>query len=473
LQGFFPAIFINDSIVAYRKVKPMSIKERIAAQLPAWRERVSSLKKEYGNFKVCDVTVDQIYGGIRGVQISVSDVSYVDPPTGIRLRGYTVPQVLDLLPRAPGSEIPLVGGLYYLLMTDELPSEADALEVEAEWRQRSTIPAYVYQILHSMPPDTHPMTLFSQGIMAMANDSVFAKKYREGLQKNGFWEYYLEDSLNLTARLPILAAFIYNLKYRNSDFIAPNPDLDWAANFAWMIGRGDNHRYTELSRLFFVLHSDHEGANVSAHATHLVCSALSDVYLGSAAGMTGLAGPLHGLANQECLRWLLNTYEHFGRLPSETELEAHLRSLLAHGELIPGYGHAVLRTTDPRFTAQLEWGEKYCPEEELFKLVKMVYKTLPPILTELGKVSNPWPNVDAINGVLQYHFGLQEFDFYTVLFGVSRILGLTCHTVWARALGKPIERPKSLTTCMLEDMVGSQHTLALDARRAAAGVTNA
>ncbi|TLN28626.1 citrate (Si)-synthase, partial [bacterium] len=211
--------------------------------------------------------------------------------------------------------------------------------------------------------------------------------------------------------------------------------------------------YRDLARLFFLLHSDHESGNVSAHASHLVSSALSDVYYSCSAGMNGLAGPLHGLANQECLKWLLDLHAAFPDLPSCAQLEHYIWDYLNSGRVIPGYGHAVLRVTDPRFTAQLEFGKKHMPDDELFQLVTQVYECLPGILVKQAKIKNPWPNVDAINGVLQYHYGVREFDFYTVLFGISRILGLTAHAVWSRALQKPIERPKSLTTRMLEEMV--------------------
>jgi citrate synthase len=434
----------------------MIIYDKINAQLPAWRDRVSRLVKNYGSFKVCDVTVEQIYGGIRGVQIQVSDISYVDPPTGIRLRGYTVPEILQLLPKARGSEFPLAGGLYYLLMANELPDEEQAWMVENEWKKRADVPGYVFDMINAMPPDTHPMTLFSQAVLAMQHDSVFSQQYYEGVLKNDYWKYYLEDSMNLTARLPVIAAYIYNKKYRNLKSAVPHPDLDWAANFGYMIGKGDDREYQDLSRLFLILHSDHEGGNVSAHAAHLVGSALSDVYYACSAGLDGLAGPLHGLANQECIRWLLSVREAIGNTPTEAEFEAFAWSELKAGKLLPGYGHAVLRTTDPRFTAQLEFGEKYMPDDELFQLVKLIYKVLPGVLMKHGKVKNPWPNVDAINGTMQYHYGVTQFDFYTVLFGLSRVLGFTAHLVWARVLGKPIERPKSLTTRMLEDMVSEE-----------------
>jgi citrate synthase len=431
----------------------MKIRDKIAEQLPDWRARRTRLMKEHGYFKVCDVTVEQIYGGIRGVQVQVSDISYVDPEEGIRLRGYTIPEILEQLPKEGNAEYPMMGGLYYLLLVGEMPTFEDAIEVENEWRSRGEIPEYVHTVLRSVPHETHPMTMFSLGVMLLQNLSRFQKGWLNGLKKEDYWELYLEDSMDLMAKIPALAAFIFNLKYRNGEIVPPDPNLDWGANFAYMIGKGEDKRYQDLARLFFVLHSDHEGGNVSAHTSALVASALSDIYLSASAGLNGLAGPLHGLANQECLRWLLNVREAFPHFPTKAELEAWVWDYIKSGQVIPGYGHAVLRTTDPRFTAQLEFGMKYFPDDEIFKLVNLVYEVVPNVLKQLGKVSNPWPNVDAINGALQYHFGVSQFDFYTVLFGVSRISGFTAHAVWSRALMKPIERPKSLTTAMLEDMI--------------------
>lgn len=431
----------------------MIIHEKIEAQLPAWRERVKRLVKEHGSFKVGEVSVEQLYSGIRGVQIQVSDISYVDPQEGIRIRGYTIPELLEKLPKPKGAEYPLAGGIYYLLMVDELPTYEQAMEVEEEWKRRSRVPLYVYDLIRAMPSCAHPMTMFSQAILALNCESVFAERYNEGMPKSEYWKATLEDSLNLTAKLPNIASFIYNLRYKGGRHTRPDPDLDWSGNFANMLFPGDVE-YQDLMRLFIVLHSDHEGANVSAHTSHLISSTLSDVYYATSGAMNGLAGPLHGLANQECLRWLLSVRDHFGGLPTKEQLADFARQTIQSGQVIPGYGHAVLRVTDPRFTAQLKFGEEKFPDDELFRLAKMVYEVVPGVLMDTGKVKNPWPNVDALNGTMQHHYGVTEFDFYTVLFGVSRTLGLNSHAVWARALGKPIERPKSLTTQMLEDMIG-------------------
>jgi citrate synthase len=316
---------------------------------------------------------------------------------------------------------------------------------------RGKVPQYVFDVLRAMPRDTHPMTMFSTAVLVLQRESSFARRYSEGMKKDIYWEPMLDDSLDLTAKLPEIAAYIYRMKYKGDTFIAPDPKLDWGANFAYMMGVEDKG-YEDLSRLYFLLHSDHESGNVSAHTTHLVASALSDIYYATSAGLDGLAGPLHGLANQECLKWLLDVYKKYGRVPGKDELRQFAWDTLNGGQVIPGYGHAVLRKTDPRFTAQMEFGKKHMPNDDVFKLAALVYDVVPEVLKEQGKAKDPWPNVDAISGTLQYHYGVREFDFYTVMFGVSRLLGVTANTVWARALGQPIERPKSLTTKMLEDI---------------------
>lgn len=429
----------------------MQVQEKIAGELPAWRERVRQLTKEYGATVVGKITIDQIYGGMRDIEGLVTDISYVDPQVGIRFRGFTIPELLAKLPKPHGASIPYVGGLYYLLLTGEIPTTAQAQQVEAEWKARAFVPQHVVNVLHAMPDDTHPMTMLSMAVLALQPASVFAKRYTAGMKKDEYWIPMLEDSLNLIAKLPEIAATIYCIKYKKCEVYVPDPNLDWGGNFARMMGV-HNPEYEDLSRLYFILHSDHESGNVSAHAVHLVGSALSDIYYAFAAGLNGLAGPLHGLANQECLGWLKSVYDRFGRVPSEGELAQYANETLAAGKVIPGYGHAVLRVPDPRFMAQLEFGKKYLPDDEMFRLASLVYKVIPDILKATGKVKNPWPNVDAISGTLQYHYGVRELDFYTVLFGVSRALGVTANAVWARALNQPIERPKSLTTAMLEEL---------------------
>ncbi|MFN8383196.1 MAG: citrate (Si)-synthase [Anaerolineales bacterium] len=431
----------------------MILHEKISAQLPAWRERIKSLSKEHAEVKVAEVNVGQIVGGMRDIKSLLSDISFVDPAHGIIFRGLTIPELLKALPKARGGKMPLVGGLYYLLMIGEVPTKEQAQEVEAEWAKRAIVPDYVYKMLKTMPKETHPMTLLSQAVLALQNGSVFASKYHS-MKKDVYWEAALEDSLDLTAKLPVIAAYIYRMKYFGESAKPKyNPKLDYGANFSKMMKISDKKGYSELARLYFILHSDHEAGNVSAHTMHLVGSALSDPYLSFSASLNGLAGPLHGLANQECLGWLLEVHKKFGGVPSREDLYKFAWDTLNGGHVIPGYGHAVLRVPDPRYMAQMEFAKKRFPDDELIRLADLVFDVVPAVLKEQGKAKNPAPNVDAISGTLQYYYGVRDFDFYTVLFGVGRALGVTANYVWARALGMPIERPKSLTTKMLEEVV--------------------
>lgn len=431
----------------------MILHEKLSAQLPAWRERVKSLAKEHGDVVVDKVTVGQVIGGMRDIKSLLTDVSFVDPAEGIRFRGMSIPEVLKALPKAKGGKMPMVGGLFYLLLIGEVPTKEQALEVETEWAKRASVPDHVYKMLKSMPKETHPMTLFSQAVLALQSGSVFANKYHE-MKKDQYWEAALEDSLDLTARLPVIAAYIYRMKYFGENSKPKyNPKQDYGMNFARMMKVADKKGYADLARLYFILHSDHESGNVSAHTMHLVGSALSDPYLSFSAALNGLAGPLHGLANQECLGWLIDVKEKFDGVPTREQLYQFSWDTLNSGHVIPGYGHAVLRVPDPRFTAQMEFAKKRFPDDELIRLADMVFDVVPQVLREQGKAKNPAPNVDAISGTLQYYYGVRDFDFYTVLFGIGRALGVAPNYVWSRALGMPIERPKSLTTKMLEDVV--------------------
>jgi len=429
------------------------LKEKLKEKIDGWRPRTTRLLKEYGDTKVGEVTIAQVIGGMRGVKCLTTDISYLDPYEGIRFRGYTIPEVLEKLPKVPGGEMPYVEGFLYLLLTGDIPTEQEALEVVEEFKKRHQTPKYVFDVLKAMPKDSHPMAMFSAAIVSMEKESEFVKQYNRGISKMEYWEPTFEDALNLWAKLPQIAAFIYRWKYKNGEIIDPDPKLDMGGNFAHMMGI--DKPYDDVARLYFILHSDHESGNVSAHTGHLVASALSDIYYAISAMIDGLAGPLHGLANQEVLRWIQGVMDKMGgKIPTEDEMKKFVWDTLNSGQVIPGFGHAVLRKTDPRYQAQREFCLKHLPDDPIFKYVDVLYKVVPPILEEQGKAKNPWPNVDAQSGVIQWYYGLREYDFYTVLFGIGRALGVCSNIVWDRALGYPIERPKSLTTDMLEEIAG-------------------
>jgi len=435
------------------------IKERFKAKADQMNSQIRELLKEHGHKPIGEVQLSQLYQGMRGMTGLVTETSLLDAQEGIRFRGYSIPELQEKLPKVPGGSEPLPEGLFYLMLIGELPSEEDVHHVTSVLQRRSHVPNHVFATIESLPLTTHPMTQFVVGVMALQTESHFAKRYAAGMNKKDYWEAVFDDSMDLIARLPRVAAYIYRRKYKSGEHIQPNGLLDWAGNFAHMLGYEDNN-FKALMRLYMTIHADHEGGNVSAHTTHLVGSALSDPYLSFAAGLNGLAGPLHGLANQEVIKWIFEMQEQLKTdSPTKEQIAEYVKKTLQEGKVVPGYGHAVLRKTDPRFTAQMEFGKKHMPDDKLVNTVWNIYDVVPPILQSLGKIKNPWPNVDAHSGALLLHFGLKEYDYYTVLFGVSRALGVLASLCWDRALGFALERPKSVTTDSVKKWIKGEYQI--------------
>lgn len=430
-----------------------TIKESFKIKADQVGAEIKQLLKDHGSKVIGEVTLSQIYQGMRGITGLVTETSLLDANEGIRFRGYSIPELKEKLPTAANGSEPLPEALFHLMLLGELPTQEQADIITSTLQRRSHVPNYVFDTIEALPVTSHPMTMFVVGIMALQNGSHFAKAYASGMNKKDYWDATFDDSLDLIARLPRIAAYIYRRKYHNGQHIEPNGLLDWAGNFAHMMGYEDEG-FKELMRLYMTIHADHEGGNVSAHTTHLVGSALSDPFLSFAAGMNGLAGPLHGLANQEVIKWIFEMREALGvELPSQEQIAEYVKKTLSEGKVVPGYGHAVLRKTDPRFTAQMDFGKKHMPNDPLVQTVWRIYETVPGILNGLGKVKNPWPNVDAHSGALLVHYGMVEYEFYTVLFGVSRALGVLASLCWDRALGMPLERPKSVTTDLVKQWI--------------------
>ncbi|KAJ7475655.1 citrate synthase-like protein [Mycena latifolia] len=432
--------------------KNTTLKERLAELIPLELENVKRVRAEHGKKAFGPVIVDQLYGGMRGLPALIWDGSVLDADEGIRFRGKTIPECQELLPKAPGGAEPLPEGLFWLLVTGEIPTQEQVTELSKDWAARSAIPEFVEEILDRCPPTLHPMSQFSLAVTALNHNSAFAKAYQDGVSKKEYWGPTFEDSMDLIAKLPNIAGRIYKNVFGEGKLPAIDPTKDYSHNLSTLLGFGDNAAFVELMRLYITIHSDHEGGNVSAHTGKLVGSALSDPFLAFAASLNGLAGPLHGLANQEVLLWLSKMQSQIGENASDEAVKEYVWATLKGGQVVPGYGHAVLRKTDPRYTAQREFALKHLPNDPLFKLVGQIYNIVPDILLEAGKAKNPWPNVDAHSGALLTHYGLTQMQFYTVLFGVSRAFGVTAQLIWDRALGAPLERPKSYSTAAIEKM---------------------
>lgn len=420
-----------------------ALKDKFASQIPGIRDELKAIAKDHADHKISDVTVAQAYGGMRGVKAMICDTSVVDPAKGLIIRGRPILELTDKIPEE----------IFFLLMTGDLPTESELKNLQDEYKKRAEVPDYVWKVLEAMPKDSHPMCMLDTGILIMEKESKFRKRYTEGMKKTDYWDPALEDSLDLLAKLPGLAAGVYRMRYDKGPRIPYDPNLDWGANYAHMLGN-DNEDFYKAMRLYLTLHCDHEGGNVSANTCHTVGSALSDAYYAVSAGLNGLAGPLHGLANQECLGWILEVVDEFGGVPTDDQLKDYAWKTLNAGKVIPGYGHAVLRCPDPRFVAFVNFGAEYCKDDAVYQTVKKVFDIIPGVLKEHGKAKNPQPNVDAGSGAILYHFGLTEFPYYTVLFAVSRSMGMCSQLVINRAMGTPITRPKSVSTEWIKKEVG-------------------
>ncbi|MAM64358.1 MAG: type I citrate synthase [Candidatus Marinimicrobia bacterium] len=416
--------------------------EKLEEKIPNWRDDVRSLLSDSGSSVISEVTLKQAYGGMRGVKGLVCETSSVSADTGLIIRGKPLLDIIEILPEE----------VLYLLLTGDLPDNASLKELQSNLQEHAVVPDYIWTIMESMPKDSHPMAMFNTAVLAMEKESVFRSHYDQGINKNDFWKPTLEDGIRLIAKLPALGAGVYRIRFEKGELISPDQSLDWGANYAHMLGldNSDNN-LKKLMRLYLMLHCDHEGGNASAFTSLTIGSTLSDLYYAVSGGLNALAGPLHGLANQECLKFVLEIRDEFGGAPSKKEIEELCWNRLQSGRVIPGYGHAVLRCPDPRFTAFINFGKEHIKNDDVFSIVENLFEVVPKVLQKHGKAKNPWPNVDAASGALLYHYGIREFSYYTVLFSISRAMGIISQIVINRALGIPIMRPKSVTTNWLKE----------------------
>ncbi|KAI1977387.1 citrate synthase [Ophidiomyces ophidiicola] len=432
------------------------LKSVLKEVIPAKRALLKKLK-EHGEDKIGDVTVSNVIGGMRGLKAMVWEGSVLDPNEGIRFHGRTIKDCQKELPKGTTGTEMLPEAMFWLLLTGQVPTTPQIRAFSRELAEKSHLPQHILEMIKAFPRDMHPMTQLSVAVAALNTESQFARKYAEGMNKADYWEPTFDDSIALLAKIPRVAALVF--RPDEVDTVgtqALDSAQDWAYNFAVLLGKGgrEHESFHDVLRLYLALHADHEGGNVSAHATHLVGSALSDPFLSYSAGLLGLAGPLHGLAAQEVLRWILNMRAEVGDRFSDQDVKDYLWRTLKSGQVVPGYGHGVLRKPDPRFEALMDFASTR-PEimrNPVFQLVKKNPEIAPGVLTEHGKTKNPHPNVDAASGVLFHHYGFQEPLYYTVTFGVSRALGPLAQLIWSRALGLPIERPKSINMQGLLDL---------------------
>lgn len=367
------------------------------------------------------VTRGHLNTGLRGFPVGTCRTSAVDPDVGVSYVGYPVAELADHDPEA----------VAYLLLHRELPDVDQLAAFSADLRGRMGVPRAVLDQMAALPTSGHPMEWLITGVLFLG---MHAKK-----------EDVLEDAYDLIARAPELIAAVFRLRSGWGDPIPPDPSMGLVENFVHMLGvpGGDPVRLTSLLRTFYVLHMDHGGGNLSTFTGKAVASADAHVYACIASAMAGLYGPLHGRANQNNLEFVKRA-----GTSDPPALERFVRDAFARGEKIPGFGHAVLRAEDPRARILYELGQALYPDDALFRIALQMRTTVVKVLSEHPKISNPHPNVDAISGSLLHASGLMDTEYYTCLFGLSRITGICAQIVeerlHLRGGGKavPIYRPK-------------------------------
>ena len=349
-----------------------------------------------------EITEKHLNTGLRGFPVGTCRTSKVDKFEGV---SYVGRSIKDLAKRDPEEVV-------FLLHNKHLPSADELAAFKADLAARSKVDPAVIALLKQLPKDGHPMEWMIAGLNLLG--------------MTGKTDDFQEDALNLLARSPEVIAAIFRIRSGWGEPIASEPERGLVENFVHMLGvpGGDEAALTKLLRTFYILHMDHGGGNLSTFTGKAVASGLADIYASMGAAMAGLYGPRHGRANQACL----NFVKKVGSSDPE-EIEKFIRNALANKQLIYGFGHAVLRAEDPRATVQYALGEEICPDDELFRTAANMREVAVRVLKENPKVANPYPNVDAVSGTLLNASGLTDSDYYTLLFGWSRIVGISAQIV--------------------------------------------
>ena len=370
------------------------------------------------------ITKEHLDTGLRGFPVGYCTTSTVDPHKGLFYGKEPVSSVDNWEPER----------VMFLLYSGHDGSPQELSAFKQELKKRAALSQETIRHIESLPRKGHPMALFSAALLIAGM-----------IEGKGD---YREDCLDLIAKIPELTATLINY-HAGWGKTLPSRDLGYMDNFSQMLNvpGGKDPKLHHVFKLFNVLHYDHGGGNLSTFVGKAVASGQEDMYGSIAAAMNALAGPLHGRANQECLHFVKEFLEKLGAEAAETDVEALLRQKLANKELIFGFGHAVLRVEDPRATVQYELAKHYYPEDPLVKMALMLRRAGTQVLKENPKIANPYPNVDAISGTLLTVAGFPYPDYYTVLFGMSRTVGIAIQIVYERleARGKkgtPIVRPK-------------------------------
>ena len=351
--------------------------------------------------------------GLRDVAAAPSSICFIDGEQGIlSYRGYNIH---DLATHCNFEEV------IYLLWHGQLPKQSELDELKAQLTATATAPAQVLGLMAAFPKDAVPMAALRTALSALAfYDPDTGDNTQEANQRK---------ALRLMAQTPTLVAAFDNIRNGRQP-MAPRNDLSFAANFLYMLtGKEPNDIETRAFDIALILHADHE-FNASTFAARVTAATLADVYAAVTAGMGALAGPLHGGANEQVMRMLLDVGTIEGA-------ENWIRNKLANKEKVMGFGHAVYRTEDPRATHLRRMSEEIGKRQGDTKWFDMSWRIEQIVKAE--KELNP--NVDFYSASTYYMLGI-ALDLYTPIFAISRMSGWTAHILEQYSNNKLI-RPRS------------------------------
>jgi len=372
-----------------------------------------------------EITADHLETGMRGYPVGYCVTSSVDPQKGLFYMGKPLSEIAHWSPEQ----------VIFLLYHGNEGADQEVQSFSEEIGSRSTLKQETIDAIKRLPREGHPMKLFSCALLIAG---MF-----EGTDD------YKEDCLNVIAKMPEIVATLINHHAGWGGTNPSKPQLGYMENFAQMLNvpNAEIDDLIRVMRLFNVLHYDHGGGNLSAFTGKGVSSGLADMYASLAAAMDALSGPRHGKANQDCLQFVQDVLREVGPKATAKQVEELIRKRLENKQLVYGFGHAVLRVEDPRATVLYGVAEEHYPDNPLVTIASLLRVVGSKVLSENPKISNPFPNVDAVSGTVLSAAGFPYPEYFTVLFGLSRCVGISRQIVYERCearegKGTPIVRPK-------------------------------
>jgi len=361
--------------------------------------------------------------GLRGIPVADTRISNIDGEKGkLIYRGY---DILDLTKKSNFEEV------CYLLLHDELPTKSEFENFSSKLKEARYIPKQMQINMGNWRKDADPMDMLQAFVAALAGyyDEEFSNK-----------ESSYERAINLIAKVPSIVASWHRIRH-GKDSLDPKPELSHAANFLYMLnGQEPDSEIETIFDICLMLHADHT-FNASTFAARQVASTRAHMYSAASAAIGALSGELHGGANYEVMRMLLD-------IKTEDRVESKIKEKMDKGERIMGMGHAVYKTYDPRALVLKELSKKLAEKlnDPWFNITQKVEQTT---IAEMKKRKDTdiYPNVDLYSASVYYMLKI-PMDLNTPIFAISRVAGWAAHIIeekFAEAAPKPaLYRPKAV-----------------------------